>query len=186
MDFEDLKVNLGEHFARFADFIDDTVKWLNLPPELQILDIGTGYATMAIILAYNEFNVITGEPEGDNWFDWQLLAQTAQVDEQIHFQPFNAEDLPFDDEEFDGIFLNGSLHHIEDKKQALNECFPTLKTHGWLVIFEFTPEGVEFLRQEWRNHPDAIDPRDFSEDFALECQVIETAWLNAYIFSKLF
>ncbi len=72
MDFEDLKVNLGEHFARFADFIDDTVKWLNLPPESQILDIGTGYATMAIILAYNEFNVITGEPEGDNWFDWQF------------------------------------------------------------------------------------------------------------------
>ena len=104
MEFEEMKANLGTHFEKFADFIDETVKRLNISTDAQILDIGTGYGTMAIILAYNGFNVITGEPEGDNWAEWRSLAQTAQVEEQIHFQPFKAENLPFEDEQFDGIY----------------------------------------------------------------------------------
>ena len=92
MDFQEMKINFGEHFARYADFIDETVRELRIPTDSQILDIGTGYGTMALILAYNGFNVITGEPEEDNWSqdhpaDWLSLAQAAELMIKSIFNP---------------------------------------------------------------------------------------------------
>ena len=80
--------------------------------------------------------------------------------------------------------MNGALHHIENKTLTLRECLRTLKPEGFLVIFEFTPDRIEVMRQHQPDHPDAVDPREFSEDMAMECKTIETPEIIAYIFSK--
>ena len=55
---------------------------------------------MAIILALNNYNVLTGEPKGDNTEyakrDWLTNAKKVNVDHLITFVHFNAEDMSFE------------------------------------------------------------------------------------------
>ena len=44
-----------------ANFVYETIKKLHLDTDSKILDIGTGYGTMACILAIIGFNVLTGQ-----------------------------------------------------------------------------------------------------------------------------
>ncbi|MFW9873489.1 MAG: rRNA adenine N-6-methyltransferase family protein, partial [Candidatus Thorarchaeota archaeon] len=64
INLEKLKENLGERFSRDADFLNSVVIKLNISKTSKVLDIGTGWGTMAITLALHGYRVITGEPEG--------------------------------------------------------------------------------------------------------------------------
>ena len=65
---------------------------------------------MAINLALKNYQVITGEPESDESEyakqDWLESARKIKVDHLITYTPFNAEDMPFEDESFNVIFIN--------------------------------------------------------------------------------
>ena len=105
-------------FATDADFINKTIKKLNLSKNSRILDIGTGIGAMSTLLALNGFHVLTGEPEkepkgdkwnhhdhlhGDStenhhdnngecnweaWNDWRVSAKALGVEDKIKFQYF--------------------------------------------------------------------------------------------------
>ena len=53
----------GEKWTFDLEFIDDIIHQLDLTKNSKILDIGTGAGIMAVILALNGFDVLTGEPE---------------------------------------------------------------------------------------------------------------------------
>ena len=55
---------------------------------------------------------------------------------------------------------------------------------GLLAIIELTDEGVEMVRETYRMHPDAVDPRDYTKNLDLEIEVIESMYLNSYMFRK--
>ena len=171
-------------FSRNASFILDILTSLEIKSENHILDIGTGRGNMAIFLALLGHDVITGEPEGDNWADWQSLAKKAKVSEKITFRPFRAEALPFESQSFSHIFLLGAFHHIPQKTQALAEILRVLTKDGVCVIFEYTPAGIEIIKQSYPGHPPAEDPREFVADLPIAHRTIESETLNAYIFTK--
>ncbi len=177
---------LGDKFSENIDFIGGVIKNLNLDPNSIILDIGTGRGKMAIILALSGLNVITGEPEGHNWADWQNNALKINVLDRIKFRNFEAENLPFEDSSFDTIFANGSFHHFTDKFKAFSEIYRIIKPkhYGKIIIFEFTEAGIEKLRMKYPGHPDATNPSDFIGDLALDVIVKKGGLINAYIFEK--
>ena len=184
-DFSEAKEILGDDFSRDADFLSSVVSKLKLVKNSKVLDVGTGRGQMAILLALHGYQVLTGEPEGANWGDWKTPAKKVNVEDMITFKPFNAEKMPFEDASFDAIFLNASFHHISNKKLALNEFLRVMKPKGTLIIIELTDEEVKVVRERWRSHPDAVDPRTHTKDLAIEAKVIESKYLNAYIYRRV-
>ncbi len=63
MSLEKYKEVIHKDFLKDIDFIDKTIKQLNLSPDSKIIDIGTGIGAMSILLALNNLSVLTGEPK---------------------------------------------------------------------------------------------------------------------------
>lgn len=184
MSLEKIKESLGEKFSRDADFLESIIRSLSLDKKSKILDVGTGWGYMAIILALHGYDVITGEPENAKWADWKSRAKLVEVEDKITFKPFYAENLPFENESFDAIFLYTSLHHIEDKVGAINEMLRVMKHDGYLIIIELTEKGVEQIRKRHIHHPDAVNAKDLIKKFNLEVSFKESRYLNAYFCKK--
>jgi len=61
--------------------------------------------------------------------------------ERCSFQCYDGENIPFDDETFDVVFLANVLHHIDFSfhRHIIDECLRVLKTGGRLYVFEHNP-----------------------------------------------
>lgn len=184
MDFNKARLLLGENFSLYLEEIRSTIESLKIETESKALDIGTGKGKMAIILALMGYQVISGEPEGDNWADWKSEAKKVGVLDKINFQPFKAENLPFDDNSFDLITALGTFHHLSDIPKAIAECLRVIKPHGYIVIFEFSSAGIERIRNRHPGHPPAIDLRDYYNGPVEKMKFIPQGEINTYIFQK--
>ena len=56
--------------------------------------------------------------------------------------------LPFDDQSADLVTVHQVLHYLEDPALAVAECGRVLKANGNLLIADFGPHQLEFLRDE--------------------------------------
>ena len=171
MELIEAKNILGQEFSFIADFLNEIVLSLEIKKDSQILDIGTGSGRMAITLALNGHNVITGEPEDDfseyAKLDWLESAKKVNVEELITFKPFRAEELPFESDFFDVIFLFGALHHIVGRELAIQECYRISKQNGIICIIEPTPKMIKIIRKTTPTHPDEEDPRNYIGELPL-------------------
>ena len=209
MSLDKFKEVIHDDFARNAEFIDRTIKQLNLDKTSKILDVGTGLGAMSIILALNGFNVLTGEPEVDperdiydqylegegdkddhehhDFFesDWRESAKAVGVENQITYQYFDAQDLPFPDETFDGIFLYDSLQHIQKKDVALMECLRVLNSDGVICVIEWNTKSIEEDYKKYGFKIDFIDPGEILTRNDVSIDVIPGQYVNLYIIRKI-
>ena len=116
MEFNEVKKRLGSEFEFIFKNTIPILEYLALDKNAKILDVGTGEGRMAITLALNGYKVLTGELESDeseyakqNWLE---TAKKAEVEHLITYKPFNAENMPFESESFDAIFLSGSFLNL--------------------------------------------------------------------------
>ena len=189
MEIEELRDVLGNEFAFIFNEINPVLQDLGLEKTAKILDIGTGMGWMAITLALNHYEVITGEPENDESEyakqDWLESAKKAKVDHIITYIPFNAEDMPFEDGSFDAIFILGALHHIDDKETALKESVRVLRSNGIICILEPNDNLMKIIREnKFPSHPDAADPRSYTRELHLSLELKERPFYDIYILRK--
>ncbi|MBD3254944.1 MAG: methyltransferase domain-containing protein [Candidatus Lokiarchaeota archaeon] len=185
MDLKHIKKLIGGPFELIADSLSEIVNDLDIDKTAKVLDLGTGRGMMAIILALNEYHVLTGEPKEDKTMyakkDWYGNAQKAEVANLISFKHFEVEKLPFENESFDAIFTYGSFHHFRDKKIALKESLRVLKHDGILCIIEPGPEMIKNIQKRVGNHPDVEDPRNYLDDLSVRIEKIKDSQLiDAY------
>ncbi len=56
----------------------------------------------------------------------------------VDFRCGDAENLPFDDAQFDGVVTRLAVHHFADPQRALNEMFRVLRSGGTAVVVDIT------------------------------------------------
>lgn len=177
-------------FQAIVDFADQILKYLNLRKNATILDIGTGEGNMAVTLGLNGYHVITGEPADDESQyakrDWQAKAEKLLVDDLITFVPLHADDLPFESNFFDAVFLFGCLHHMPEsiRNTVIKECMRTTTDQGYISIFEPTPKALEVIRRVDPEHPDVVDPVRITQHLDLKPNITHGDFFNAFIFQK--
>lgn len=203
MNLKKYKKIFGE-FTEDAEFMNENIKKLNFDKNCKILDIGTGIGAMSSLLALNGFNVLTGEPEVDSgrnnldhehhhqhenhdwqaWGNWKESAKSLGVLKKIKFQYFNAQDLPFDDESFNGIFLYDSLQHIQNRELALKECIRVLKPGGKIIIIEWNKKQIEEEYKKFGYKIEFINPEEFTNRNDISVELNPGKHVNIYILGQ--
>lgn len=109
--------------ARFREIVHDK--------ESRILDVGCGSGKFLISLMENGFRNLSGiDPERE---------LTRNIPSQIKIVNCPAEQILFDDNSFDIVFIYGVLHHLKGKDawfKSFNEINRVLKHGGYLFIIE--------------------------------------------------
>ena len=60
--------------------------------------------------------------------------QTADLVSPIADMHFDVMDIPLEDNQYDVIFCNHVLEHVEDDRMAMKELFRILKPGGWAIL----------------------------------------------------
>jgi len=190
MNIREAKEILGEKFGFTADFTNKVIQDLKLPDEAKILDVGTGPGSMAIVLALNGYEVLTGEPEDDHSIyakeDWLNSAKKVKVDHLIRFKAFDAKDMPFERHTFDAIFFLGSFHHIDNDHRCgvLKECIRVSKPRAIICFFEPNQNAIKIIKDNDALHPSAANPEEYIQGIHLASKKIEGDFFDAFIFQK--
>ena len=205
MSLEKYKQIIPEDFSKEADLIDCVIKEIGLEKDMKILDIGTGFGAMSILLALNGFAVFTGQPEHDpEWeeladsnhqhghsdqhkhefpiSEWKENAKALGVSDKITFQFLNAEELHFDAETFEAIFLYDALQHIEKRAPVLNECLRVLKTKG---VIEWNKESIKKDEEKYGIKIDYIDPNEIINRNDITIELISGNFVNIFNIKKI-
>ncbi len=189
MSFNQAKEQIGGIYKSIADSLNDIIHRVKLSKDARILDIGTGDGKMAITLALNGFKVITGEPKDDYSMyakkNWAENAKKAGVKDLITFKPLRADNLPFGDGFFDGIFMYGTLHHINHIELALRECLRVLKKSGVICIIEPNESMIEAIKKTNPDHPDPVDPTKILKKLPVNFDHVRELNLIGYIIRKI-
>ena len=206
MSLEKYKQIISEDFSKEADLIDCVIKELGIEKSAKILDIGTGFGAMSILLALNGYAVITGQPEHDpEWeeltshnehgpaaqhqhefvlSDWKENAKALGVLDKITFQFLNAEDLHFDAETFDAIFLYDALQHIKKRALVLNECLRLVKAKGVICVIEWNKESIRKDEKQYGLKIDYIDPNEIINRNDISIELISGNFVNIFEIKK--
>ena len=109
-----------------------------------------------------------GKVLGDNYITADLESPLAKV-------KMDVQDIPFDDGEFDVIFCNHILEHVEDDRLAMREMYRVMRAGGWgIMLSPVTPGKATTYEDPSINTPEGRAAafgqhdhmREYGEDYA--------------------
>lgn len=142
--------------------------------DLQVLDVGCGAANMTHHLRhYGRVIGVDSNPKP------LAVARTRGLDARLG----TADNLPFDDGEFDLVALLDTVEHIPDEKKVFAECQRVLRAGGKLLVtvpaFMFLWSHNDVINQHRRRYT-ARELRDRLEEQGF--RILRLSYNNFFIF----
>ncbi len=112
-------------------WVSKIIEFGKIEDECNILDVGCGTGRFPLDIQKTKYCVICAlDPSVD------MLEKAIQKDasNEISWIRGDGQHLPFRGNIFDCVYMTLVIHHIEDKKKALQEIHHVLKSHGRCVI----------------------------------------------------
>lgn len=112
-----------------------------------LVDLGTGTGRMLEVLA-GRFERGVGVDQSHDMLSYarSRLERAGLSSCQVrHGDIYN---LPLDDALADAVIIHQVLHYLDDPARAIDEAARLLKPGGRLIVVDFAPHGLEFLRAE--------------------------------------
>lgn len=122
-----------------------TVEALNLSAGARVLDIATGTADLALLVAAAEPTAtVTGvDPSEGMLAVGREKVARAQLAARIELQSGDAETLQFPARTFDGVCIAFGIRNVPDRDRALREMARVTKLGGRVAILELSePRGL--------------------------------------------
>ena len=102
--------------------------------DTMFLEIAGGMGQHGLNMMKDGYKVIASDIAVGATKRSKKIAQTLGIDETGAWAVIDAENLPFQDDTLDGVWMIASLHHLPHPKKALSEIFRILKPGGCILI----------------------------------------------------
>lgn len=132
---EDLGSNV-KNFGKSDEFIETLAIIEEYAPDaVDILDIGCGNGISSINFAFKGYQVTAVEPDSS---DTVGAGAIKKMKSQLNLNNLEiykefAEDIKFEDNSFDIVYVRQAVHHSNDLNKFIGECLRVLKNGGLLL-----------------------------------------------------
>lgn len=107
------------------------------------LDIGCGTGNYTLALADRGLDFVGIDPSSI------MLKEAKSRSQKVKWLTGSAEQIPMENQSFEGAIATLTIHHWEDLEKAFSEMNRVLAINGRIVIFTSTSEQ---MNQYWLNH----------------------------------
>ena len=137
-----------------------TVKSLELKPGGHVLDLATGTADLAIMIAklHPHVTLVGVDPSEKMLEVGQKKLESAQLTERIELQVGDAQALKFPDRTFDGLCIAFGIRNVPDRLRGLREMARVTKAGGRVAILELSEPRGGVLGPLARFHVHSVVP----------------------------
>lgn len=81
---------------------------------------------------------------------------SADLESPLADVKMDVHDIPFEDNNFDVVFCNHVMEHVDDDIKAMSEIYRVLKPGGWAII----QSPQDYSREETLEDPTITDPKE--------------------------
>ncbi len=137
-----------------------TVAALRLRPGARILDLATGTADLAIMVARTEAEsrVVGLDPSTGMLEVGREKIKRIELDGRIELVEGDAQALPFPDDSFDGVCMAFGIRNVPDRDQALREMARVTRPGGRIAILELSEPRSGLIGPLARFHIHTVVP----------------------------
>ena len=128
----------------------------------RIIDLGTGTGRILVLLA-----PYTQEAEGLDLSHRMLKVARANLNRagigNARVRQGNAMNTPFESDSADLVIVHQVLHYLEQPEKVIAEAARILKQGGQLIVVDFAPHKLEFLRESQGHYRLGISEDDMMQ-----------------------
>ena len=138
-----------------------TVAAMELPSNARVLDLATGTADLALMIArlHPDARVTGSDPSSRMLEIGADKVSRAGLNDRVDLEVGDAQALPFDTNTFDGCCIAFGIRNVPDRGAALREMARVTKPSGRVAVLELGEPSVGWLSPVARFHVRKVIPR---------------------------
>jgi demethylmenaquinone methyltransferase / 2-methoxy-6-polyprenyl-1,4-benzoquinol methylase len=148
-----------DRYARLLSFGQDPrwrsflVSRIEAGPGDTVLDVACGTGAVALELARRHGCRVVGIDQSPEMLaEAQPRVEAAGLGGRVELREGRAEDLPFDDEVFDGLTFTYLLRYVDDPAAAMRELARVVRPGGKIAMLEFSVPSRPLPRLAWETY----------------------------------